>query len=137
MTQLGYTMETHWKKDKIKLRTAATAFIDDIIWIASSKANLQKILDEAAIFYKANDFQINSKKSVLLIINASKNDPNDIVFIRPNKEPLRKMEKYEFTRYLGVWMGEKDHKKFKFNLLQREIFQITQALKYKKTTNNQ
>src|SRR5271170_7608395 len=137
-------METRWREDlnhikenQIKLRTAATAFMDDTTWIASSKSNLQKILNEVAIFYKANDSQINSKKSVLLTINASKNDPDDIVFIGPNKEPLKKMEKTEFTRYLGVWMGEKDHKKFTFDLLQREIFQITQVLKHKKTTDNQ
>ena len=69
-SQLGYKMKVKWRQDlnhpkkkNIKLRTAATAFMDDTTWIASSKSNMQKILDEAAIFYKANDSQINGKKS--------------------------------------------------------------------------
>ena len=108
-TQLGYTMETKWREDlnhpkeeKMEIRIAATAFMDDTVWIASSKTNLQKILDDAAIFYKANDSQINSKKSVLLSINAPKDDPDGIVLIGPNKESLKKMNKDELTRYLGI-----------------------------------
>ena len=58
-------------------------------------------------------------------------------FIGPNKEILQKTEENEFTRYLGIWLGEKDHKKYTINLVQREIFHITQALKYKKTTDKQ
>src|SRR5271170_2314708 len=137
-------MKIKWRKNLnspeekiIKLRTAATAFMDDTTWIVSSKTNMQRILNEAAIFYKANDSQINRKKSVLLTINASKENTSNIVLIGPNKEPLDKMKEDEFTRYLSVWIGEKDHKKFTFELLQRENFQITQTLKHKKTTDNQ
>ena len=119
----------------MKLHTAATAFMDNTTWIASSRSNMQKILEEAAIFYKANDSQINSKKSVLITINAPKNNPNHSVLIGPNKEILQKTEKNEFARYLEIWLGEKDHKKYTINLVQREIFHITQALKHKKTTD--
>ena len=45
-------MEAKWrqdlnftKTDKIELRTAATAFMDDTTWIASFKTNMQRILD--------------------------------------------------------------------------------------------
>jgi hypothetical protein len=125
------------QEEKIELRTAATAFMDDTTWIASSKSNMQKILDKAAIFYRANNSQINSKKSVLIAINASKDNLNHSVLIGPNKEILQKTEENEFARYLGIWLGEKDHKKYTINLVQREIFHITQALKYKKTTDKQ
>ena len=142
--QLGYTMETRWrqnlndsKENKIKLRTAATAFMDDTTWVASSKSNMQKILDEAAIFYKANDSQINGKKSVLIVINGPKNEKENEVFIGPNRELLKKIEENDFTRYLGIWIGEKDHKKYTIDLMQREISRITQALKYKKMTDKQ
>ena len=57
---------------------------------------------------------------------------NNEVFIGPNKEALKKTEENEFTRYLGIWLGEKDHKKFTIDLLQREILHITQTLKYQK-----
>ena len=63
--------------------------MDDIIWIASSRSNIQKILNEAAIFYKANDSQINSKKLILIAINASEKDCDKVIFIGPNKEALK------------------------------------------------
>ena len=142
--ELGYIMETKWQpnlnrpdEESIRLRTAATAFMDDTTWIASSKSNMQRILDEAAIFYKANDSQVNGKKSVLIAINSPKKDPNKVVYIGPSREPLKKLDENDFTRYLGIWLGEKDQKKFIINLLQREIFQVTQALGKKKTTDKQ
>ncbi len=46
---------------------------------------MQKILDEAAIFYKANDFQINSKKSILIAINAPKKDLDKEIQIGSHK----------------------------------------------------
>ena len=63
---------------------------------------MQEILNEAVIFYKANDFQINRKKSVLIVINITKNDSNSKVFIGFNKEALKKSEENEFIRYLEV-----------------------------------
>src|SRR6266480_1385303 len=142
--ELGYIMETKWQpnlnrpdEESIKLRTAATAFMDDTIWIASSKSNMQRILDESAIFYKANDSQVNGKKSVLIAINSPKKDPNKVVYIGSSREPLKKLDENDFTRYLGIWLEEKDQKKFIINLLQREIFQVTQALGKKKATDKQ
>ena len=142
--RLGYTMESIWhpnsnslEKEKMSLRIAATAFMDDTTWIASSKTNMQKILDDAAIFYKANDSQINGKKSILIAINGEKKNSDNTVYIGPEKEPLKKSEENEFARYLGIWIGEKDHKKFTIDLMEREIFQITHALEKKKTTDKQ
>src|SRR5438552_18566541 len=108
----------------MKLQMAAMVYMDDTIWIASSKSNMQKILDEAVIFYKSNDSQVNGKKSVLIAINAPKNATNNTVFIGPNKEILKKTEENEFVRYLGVWIGERDQKNFTIGLLQWEIDQI-------------
>ena len=116
---------------------AAMVYMDNTTWIALSKSNMQKILDEAAIFYKANNSQVNGKKSVLIAINASKNATNNTVFIGPNKETLKKTEENEFVRYLGVWIGERDYKNFIIGLLQWEIAQITHALSSKKTTDKQ
>src|SRR5436305_9531016 len=98
---------------------------------------MQKILNEATIFYRANDSQINNKKSILIIINALEKDSNKTIFIGPNKEALKKTDENEFIRYLGVWIGEKDHKKFTINLLQRKIAHIIQTLKYKKLMDKQ
>ena len=143
-SQLGYKMKVSWHQDlnhsketTLELHTAAMAFMDNTIWIALFKTNMQKILDEAVIFYKANDSQINGRKSALITINAPKQDSKGDIFIGPNRESLIKMGENEFTRYLGVWLGEKDHKKFTINLFQREILHITQALKNKISTDEQ
>src|SRR5438552_17718904 len=51
-SKLGYTMKCTWRPDfqnseekTIQLKSAAVAFMDDIIWIANSRENLQKILN--------------------------------------------------------------------------------------------
>src|SRR5438552_5111180 len=113
--ELDYIMETKWQlnlncpdKESIRLRTAATVFMDDTTWIASSKSNMQRILNKAAIFYKVNDSQVNGKKSVLIVINSPKKDLNKVVYIGPNREPLKKLDENNFTRYLGIWLEEKD-----------------------------
>ena len=73
---LGYELECSWtpntnlpEKRSIKTRNAAIAYMDDTTWIARSKKNMQQILDDAREFYMANDSQINSLKSVLIVIN--------------------------------------------------------------------
>src|SRR5438876_768044 len=96
---------------------------------------MQRNLDESVIFCKSNDSQVNGKKSVLIAISRRKKDPNKVVYIGSSRERLKKLDKNDFTRYLGIWLGEKDQKKFIINLLQREIFQVTQALGKKKTTD--
>ena len=66
--------------------------MDDTIWIAHSKQNLQKIFDNAREFYKANDFQINSTKSVLLNINSSQKLKEDnYVTVGLNKETVHRI----------------------------------------------
>ena len=142
--KFGYEMETTWqpdlnhpKKEKMNLRIAATAFMDDTTWLASSKSNMQMILDDAAVFYEANDSQVNGKKSVLIAINSKEEDQDSTVFIGPKKECLIKTETNEFARFLGIWLGEKDHKNYTIDLMTREIFQVTHALKKKKATDKQ
>ena len=63
-----------------------------------------KILDEVAIFYKANNSQVNGKKSVLIAINTPKNVTNNTIFIGPNEETLKKTEENKFVKYLRVWI---------------------------------
>ena len=74
-------MKCIWRPDfqsseekTIQLRSAAVAFMDNTTWIANSKENFQRILNEAREFYIANNSQINSNKSVLLTINKRKDE---------------------------------------------------------------
>jgi hypothetical protein len=75
--KLGYEMGCTWNPnlqhsttESFKLKSAAIAYMDDTNWIARSKENMQLILDDAREFYRANDSQINSFKSVLIVINS-------------------------------------------------------------------
>uniref|UniRef100_U9U4A1 Uncharacterized protein n=1 Tax=Rhizophagus irregularis (strain DAOM 181602 / DAOM 197198 / MUCL 43194) TaxID=747089 RepID=U9U4A1_RHIID len=45
------------------------AYIDDTVFLESSKVRMQKIVDIANEFYSINDIDINTKKSKMIIIN--------------------------------------------------------------------
>lgn len=59
--------------------------MDDTTWIAKSKKDMEYILDEARIFYKANDSQVNGEKSVLITINNPDPTPAQVK-VGPRKE---------------------------------------------------
>src|SRR6266487_6389707 len=44
------------------------AFVDDTIWIANSKENMEAILDIATNFFTVHDIEINLQKTELLIV---------------------------------------------------------------------
>jgi hypothetical protein len=101
--RLGYKMKCTWRPNlqtseetTIQLRKATIAFMDDTTWIANSKENLQKTLDEAREFYRANDSQINNSKSVLIVINGKKGEPK-MVQAGLNKEPVSMLDDKETT----------------------------------------
>jgi ribonuclease HI/endonuclease/exonuclease/phosphatase family metal-dependent hydrolase len=139
----GYTMECTWKPNfqiseekTIQLRTATIAFMDDTTWISRSKENLQKILDEARDFYRANDSQINSNKSILIVINGKEKESKSVQ-AGLNKELVTVLDNKETTRFLGIWIGSKEHKKATINKIKQDINKIITALKGKKATDKQ
>ena len=101
-------MECTWKPNlqtteekTIQLRKVTVAFMDDTTWIAKLKENLLMILDEAREFYRANDSQINSNKSVLIVING-KEEESKSVQAGLNKELVTMLDNKETTRFLGI-----------------------------------
>ena len=101
-------MKCTWRPDfqsseekTIQLRSAAVTFMDNTTWIANSRENLQRILNEAREFYIANDSQINSNKSVLLVINKKK-DELTTVQAGLNRETVTMLNNGEFVRFLGI-----------------------------------
>ena len=121
--------------ESIKLRNATLAFMDDTTWIANSKRNMQSILNIAREFYKANDSQINSSKSVLIVINnKEEKTTNHKVQAGINKEIVTSLHKKEFTRFLGIWIGNLNPKKDAIMRIQNETRAIINALSHKKAT---
>jgi ribonuclease HI/endonuclease/exonuclease/phosphatase family metal-dependent hydrolase len=141
---LGYKLECTWtpnvntsNKRIIETRNAAIAYMDDTTWIARSKKNMQLILDDAREFYKANDSQINSLKSVLIVINGKGNQERLEIKAGLNKEVVKKIDNREFARFLGVWIGSTNTRKDAIFRIKEEIRKIANALKHKKTTERQ
>ena len=74
-------------------RNVTIAFMNNINWIAKSKTDLQNILNDANKFYKANDLQINSKKSILITINKNKiNNKKEMIQTGPNNKSVIELD---------------------------------------------
>ncbi|KAG9284979.1 hypothetical protein G9A89_009789 [Geosiphon pyriformis] len=54
---------------ELTLFFAAGVFVDDTIWVGSSQATTQHILDIASEFFRINDISINNNKTVAIPIN--------------------------------------------------------------------
>ena len=89
---------TSQESNKLELRSAAIAYMDDTTWVSYSKQNLQMILEDAREFYLTNDSQINSSKSVLLNINSTiEKDLDNNVQAGLNRDIIQKMSSKEST----------------------------------------
>src|SRR5438552_18093428 len=97
---------------------------------------MQQILDDAREFYKANDSQINSSKSVLIVINNKNRTTIQEVQAGLNKETVCRLGKKDFTRFLGVWIGSMNSKKDILRI-KKEVQNISTAFKHKKATEKQ
>lgn len=142
--ETGYTMACNWTKDlskgnhidkeKLSLRQAAIAYMDDTTWIARSEEDMNKILNRANLFYTANDSQINGSKSILITINSQNTMPNKIK-IGANLEEVTELDRNACTRFLGIWIGNKNHTKDATLRSQHEISAIIPLLRRKKITD--
>jgi ribonuclease HI len=143
--EVGYTMECNWQQDlskhdegisHLKVKQAAIAYMDDTTWIARSKKDMDNILDEARIFYKANDSQVNGEKSVLITINNKNPDPA-AVKVGPNEETVVELDRSSHSRFLGVWVGNKNQTRDSAKRALKEITVICNVLHNKWMTDKQ
>ncbi|KAG9284395.1 hypothetical protein G9A89_023652 [Geosiphon pyriformis] len=79
----------------------AGAFVDDTIWIGSSRAAIQHILDVASKFFQINDIFINNDKTVAIPINCRVTCPN--LSISGSSIFIAKRE--ESHCYLGIFLS--------------------------------
>ncbi|KAG9292411.1 hypothetical protein G9A89_015281 [Geosiphon pyriformis] len=85
----------------LTLFLAAGAFIDDTIWIGSSQAATQHILDIASKFFRFNDISVNNDKMVAIPINCRVLDPHLTI----SGAPISIARKEESHRYLGIFLS--------------------------------
>ena len=141
----GYHLSCEWNSDfsnhdkkplRLSTRQATIAYMDDTTWIAKSKKDMDHILDEARVFYKANDSQVNGEKSVLITINNPNHNPAKVV-VGPKKETVTELDRNLHARFLGVWIGCKKQTKDSANRALEEIVAIYKVLYSKWMTEKQ
>ncbi|KAG9299738.1 hypothetical protein G9A89_013098 [Geosiphon pyriformis] len=82
---------------------AAGAFVDDTIWVGSSQAATQHILNVASEFFRFNDISINNDKTVAIPINCQVMDP----CLTISGLPISIAKKRESHRYLDIFLFSK------------------------------
>ena len=97
------------------------AYMDDSTWIGKKKEELEIILQTANSFNEYNGIKVNKEKLKLIIINSSETKDNTNITYGNNSTQIFPLRKKEFTRFLGVWIGEEDNKNFVKSQINDEI----------------
>ncbi|KAG9293667.1 hypothetical protein G9A89_019004 [Geosiphon pyriformis] len=104
----GYRLNLHFVSNTghVKSQTglilffAASAFVDDTIWVGSSQAATQHILDIASEFFRINNISINNDKTVIISINCWV----ETSYLTVSSLPISIAKKSEPHRYLGIFL---------------------------------
>ncbi|KAG9305740.1 hypothetical protein G9A89_005138 [Geosiphon pyriformis] len=105
----GYRLDSRFVANTghTKSRTGLTffltagAFVDDMIWIGSSQAATQHILNVASDFFRVNDISINNDKMVAIPINCRVSNP----YLLISGLPILIAKRGESHRYLGIFLS--------------------------------
>ncbi|KAG9296440.1 hypothetical protein G9A89_015032 [Geosiphon pyriformis] len=95
----GYRLNSHFAG--LTLFFATSAFVDDTIWVASSQATTQHILDVASEFFRINDISINNDKTMAISINCWVETP----YLTVSDLPIFIAKKGEPYCYLGIFLS--------------------------------
>ncbi|KAG9307392.1 hypothetical protein G9A89_017221 [Geosiphon pyriformis] len=79
----------------------AGAFVNDIIWVGSSQAATQHILNVASEFFRLNDISINNDKTMAISINCQ----IATSFLTISGLPISITKKREHHCYLGIFLS--------------------------------
>jgi hypothetical protein len=133
----GYILNTTYteygKTKNLQAKLPALAYIDDAIWIAKSKQELQSILKTASSFFALTNIKVNPNKSVLVVTNS--NDSNlNIVYNNTTIEAIQPREAFHF---LGCWYTTyKNHKPI-FKIIKEEANSAIRRIKNANITEKQ
>ncbi|KAG9287610.1 hypothetical protein G9A89_019671 [Geosiphon pyriformis] len=105
----GYRLNSHYvfKTGRVDPRAgltsffAAGAFVNDTIWIDSSQAATQHILNIASEFFRFNDISVNNDKTVAIPINCRVLNSHLTI----SSAPIFIARKGESHHYLGIFLS--------------------------------
>ena len=109
--------------------------MDDTLWMADSRTDLQNIMIIADSFFTLNSIQVNWDKSVLL---TNIKDTSPVNFAFNGKDVwLSPLSHKDSTRYLGVWISLFDNTSFIKNQISTEFKKVKNVLDKKRLTAKQ
>ena len=134
----GYQISTTWsenirqtKLNKIQTNTSVLAYMDDTLWIAKSKSQLNKIIKIATSFFQIADIQVNPNKSILV---SNTVDLYSIQFINSTITPISAKTPFKF---LSCWFTLTNNQNAQINLISKEAFSLADILYTKNITDKQ
>jgi ribonuclease HI/endonuclease/exonuclease/phosphatase family metal-dependent hydrolase len=133
MNYIGYEL----KHNGNKVRVTDLAYMDDSTWLAKNKKELETILKVADSFNEFNGIKVNKDKSQLIVLNSTESTANTNITYGNNTTKILPLKNNVSTRFLGVWISEKDNKNFVKNQISNEIGKAYNVMKYKKLIDDQ
>ncbi|KAG9302590.1 hypothetical protein G9A89_007294 [Geosiphon pyriformis] len=79
----------------------ANAFVDNTIWVGSSQAAIQHILNVISEFFWINDISINNNKTVAILINCRVSEPCLLI----SGLPILIAKREKSYQYLGIFLS--------------------------------
>ena len=129
-------MQTSWLQDlkfkhikSTQVSTSVLAYIDDTIWIAYTKNELEQIINTASSFFQMANIQVNPLKSILIT-----NSPNTIPINFIN-QTITSHPKHKLFKFLGCWFTLNHNQKQQTNLILKESNNLINILKTKQITD--
>jgi ribonuclease HI len=137
----GYNMSVSWRTDistnqfnKKQAHLSVLAYMDDTMWLASSKEQLELITQTAETFFQMASIQVNPNKSTLITNNINNSESQQINFLN---QAIKAQSSKSAFKFLGCWFTINNKHKLQIKLLNDEIFHLTNTLKSKHITDKQ
>ena len=149
---LGYKISHTWKPDlrveksnKLEQLVQFLTYMNDTTWVADNKESLKKMLDISDSFYRYNGISINKKKSELLVISSKKRKKDNseniekpkIELVQNGEVVVVEAQPNKSIRFLGIWVSDKNNKRFIQEQIKNEILTMELIMRYKKVTDKQ
>ncbi|KAG9285168.1 hypothetical protein G9A89_004383 [Geosiphon pyriformis] len=98
-----FISKTGWVESQAGLSSflATSAFVDDTIWVGSSQAATQHILNVASEFFCLNNILINNDKTVAILINCQVTAP----YLTISSMPISIAKRGKPYCYLGIFLS--------------------------------